>query len=92
MPYSVNGLGFDCDSTMPASLRSVGNALGYLDVKLELRLGVDGRGLSLPTVALVVERDRTARRCGSGAKATGREWRKESAPAGARQGGRCRDR
>ena len=39
-----------------------------------------------------VERDRTARRCGSGAKATGREWRKESAPAGARQGRRCRDR
>ena len=39
-----------------------------------------------------VERDRPARRCGSGAKATGREWRKESAPAGARQGRRCRDR
>jgi hypothetical protein len=39
-----------------------------------------------------VEQDRTARRCGSGAKATGREWRKESAPAGARQGRRCRER
>lgn len=44
------------------------------------------------SVALRVERDGTARRCGSGAKATGREWRKESAPAGARQGRRCRDR
>lgn len=38
------------------------------------------------------ERDGTARRCGSRAKATGREWRKESARAGARQGRRCRDR
>jgi hypothetical protein len=44
------------------------------------------------SVTLGVERDRTARRCGSGAKATGREWRKESAPAGARQGRRCRER
>ncbi len=44
------------------------------------------------SVTLGVERDRTGRRCGSGAKATGREWRKESAPAGARQGRRCRDR
>lgn len=39
-----------------------------------------------------VEQDRTARRCGSGAKATCREWRKESAPAGARQARRCRHR
>ena len=44
------------------------------------------------SVTLGVEWDRKARRCGSGAKATGREWRKESAPAGARQGRRCRDR
>ena len=44
------------------------------------------------SVTLGVARDGTARRCGSGAKATGREWRKESAPAGARQGHRCRDR
>lgn len=44
------------------------------------------------SVSRGVERDRTARRCGSGAKAAGREWRKESAKAGARQGRRCRDR
>lgn len=44
------------------------------------------------SATLGVERDGTARRCGSGAKATGREWRKESASAGARQGRRCRDR
>jgi len=34
----------------------------------------------------------SARRCGSGVQATGHEWRKESAPVGARQGRRCRDR
>lgn len=53
------------------------------------------RALAAPrrlSVTLRVEWERTARRCGSGAKATGREWRKESAPAGARQGRRCRDR
>ncbi len=44
------------------------------------------------SVTVGVERDRASRRCGSGAKATGGEWREESAPAGARQGRRYHDR